>query len=118
MTRVDPASLDQLLHPTIDPDAPSATCIATGLPASPGAATRQDRVHRRGGRAARPQAGEAVILVRDRNQPGRHPRHGRGAQGILTARGGMTSHAAVVARGMGRPASPAPASCRSTTAGR
>ncbi|MFM8819722.1 MAG: pyruvate, phosphate dikinase [Phenylobacterium sp.] len=98
--RVDPASLDQLLHPTIDPASPRDV-IASGLPASPGAATGAvvfdaDEAEKRGG------AGEAVILVRDETSP--EDIHGmHAARGIVTARGGMTSHAAVVARGMGRP---------------
>jgi pyruvate,orthophosphate dikinase len=98
--RVDPASLDQLLHPTLDPDAPR-TVIATGLPASPGAATgkvvfNSDEAERLG------SLGEAVILVREETSP--EDIHGmHAARGIVTARGGMTSHAAVVARGMGRP---------------
>ena len=98
--RVDPASLDQLLHPTIDPSSPR-DLVASGLPASPGAATGAvvfdaDEAQRRGG------AGEAVILVREEINP--EDIHGmHAARGIVTARGGMTSHAAVVARGMGRP---------------
>jgi len=98
--RVDPASLDQLLHPTIDPTA-ARDIIATGLPASPGAATGQvvfdsAEAERLG------LAGEAVILVRDETSP--EDIHGmHAARGVITARGGMTSHAAVVARGMGRP---------------
>ena len=98
--RVDPASLDQLLHPTIDPASPRDV-VARGLPASPGAATGAvvfdaDEAQRRGG------AGEAVILVREETSP--EDIHGMyAARGIVTARGGMTSHAAVVARGMGRP---------------
>jgi pyruvate,orthophosphate dikinase len=98
--RVEPGQLDQLLHPTLDPDA-ERNVVLRGLPASPGAAS---------GRIAftaddaeeRAQKGEKVILVRLETSPedisGMHA-----AQGILTARGGMTSHAAVVARGMGRP---------------
>ncbi|MFI4974196.1 MAG: pyruvate, phosphate dikinase [Caulobacterales bacterium] len=98
--RVDPASLDQLLHPTIDPDAPRDV-IATGLPASPGAATGKivftaEEAERLG------SAGEAVILMRDETSP-EDIRGMDAARGIVTARGGMTSHAAVVARGMGRP---------------
>ena len=98
--RVEPAALDQLLHPTIDPKA-QRDVIAAGLPASPGAATGKvvfdaDEAERLG------QAGEAVILVRDETSP--EDIHGmHAARGIITARGGMTSHAAVVARGMGRP---------------
>src|SRR5450432_2301755 len=98
--RVDPASLDQLLHPMFDPKA-TRNVLAKGLPASPGAAVgkiaftaeeAEDRVH----------AGEKIILVRRETEPadigGMHV-----SQGILTSTGGMTSHAAVVARGMGTP---------------
>jgi pyruvate, orthophosphate dikinase len=98
--RIEPASLDQLLHPTIDPTA-DRDLISKGLPASPGAATGKivfdsSEAERLG------QAGEAVILVRDETSP--EDIHGmHAAKGIVTARGGMTSHAAVVARGMGRP---------------
>jgi pyruvate,orthophosphate dikinase len=98
--RVEPASLDQLLHPTIDPTA-ERDVIGAGLPASPGAATGKivfdsDEAERLGA------AGEAVILVRDETSP--EDIHGmHAARGVVTARGGMTSHAAVVARGMGRP---------------
>ena len=98
--RVEPASLDQLLHPTIDPNSPR-DLITSGLPASPGAATGKivfdaDEAERLG------MAGEAVILVREETSP--EDIHGmHAARGIVTARGGMTSHAAVVARGMGRP---------------
>ncbi|MDR3513433.1 MAG: pyruvate, phosphate dikinase [Caulobacteraceae bacterium] len=100
VARVEPASLDQLLHPTIDPEA-ARDVIAAGLPASPGAAT--GKVVFDSGEAERlGQAGEAVILVRDETSP--EDIHGmHAAKGIVTARGGMTSHAAVVARGMGRP---------------
>jgi pyruvate,orthophosphate dikinase len=98
--RVEPASLDQLLHPTIDPEA-ARDIIAAGLPASPGAAT--GKVVFDSGEAERlGQAGESVILVRDETSP--EDIHGmHAARGVVTARGGMTSHAAVVARGMGRP---------------
>jgi pyruvate,orthophosphate dikinase len=98
--RVEPSSLDQLLHPTLDPSAPREV-IASGLPASPGAAT--GKIVFDSGEAERlGQAGEAVILVRDETSP--EDIHGmHAAKGIVTARGGMTSHAAVVARGMGRP---------------
>jgi pyruvate, orthophosphate dikinase len=98
--RVEPASLDQLLHPTFNPKAEKKV-IAKGLPASPGAAVgkiaftaeeAEDRVH----------AGEKIILVRRETEPadigGMHV-----SEGILTSTGGMTSHAAVVARGMGTP---------------
>ena len=98
--RVDPVTLDQLLHPTLDPNA-TRNVVARGLPASPGAASGRvcfssveaEEIAENGGR---------VILVRVETSPedigGMHA-----AQGILTTRGGMTSHAAVVARGMGRP---------------
>ena len=98
--RVDPMALDQLLHPTLDPKA-ERHVLTTGLPASPGAAAGKivldaDTAEIWAGR------GEKVILVRVETSP--EDIHGmHAAQGILTARGGMTSHAAVVARGMGRP---------------
>ena len=98
--RVDPMALDQLLHPTLDPDAPRDV-LTTGLPASPGAASGKivldaDTAELWANR------GEKVILVRVETSP--EDIHGmHAATGILTARGGMTSHAAVVARGMGRP---------------
>jgi len=100
LMRVEPQQLDQLLHPMIDPDY-EPDLLATGLPASPGAATGKivfdaDRAKALG------DAGTKVILVRVETSP--EDFHGMvGAQGILTARGGMTSHAAVVARGMGKP---------------
>lgn len=98
--RVDPASLDQLLHPTIDPEA-KRDVIATGLPASPGAAAGE--IVFSSDEAAKLQAeGRKVILVRIETSP--EDIHGmHAAEGILTTRGGMTSHAAVVARGMGKP---------------
>jgi len=97
--RVDPASLDQLLHPTLDPSV-TKTMIARGLPASPGAAVGKV-VFSADQAEARAKAGEKVILVRIETSP--EDIHGmHAAQGILTARGGMTSHAAVVARGMGK----------------
>ncbi len=98
--RVDPMALDQLLHPTLDPQA-ARDVLTTGLPASPGAASGRivldaDTAEQWAGR------GETVILVRVETSP--EDIHGmHAAKGILTARGGMTSHAAVVARGMGRP---------------
>ncbi|CAN0591756.1 unnamed protein product, partial [Ectocarpus sp. 12 AP-2014] len=98
--RVDPMALDQLLHPTLDPEA-KRDVLTTGLPASPGAASGlivfdSDTAERRTG------MGDDVILVRVETSP--EDIHGmHAAKGILTARGGMTSHAAVVARGMGRP---------------
>jgi pyruvate,orthophosphate dikinase len=98
--RVNPASLDQLLHPTLDPQA-KRTALGKGLPASPGAACGAV-VFSAEDAEARSQKGESVILVRVETSPediaGMHA-----AKGILTTRGGMTSHAAVVARGMGRP---------------
>jgi pyruvate, orthophosphate dikinase len=100
VARIEPASLDQLLHPMLDPDAPREV-IARGLPASPGAVSGQvvfsaDEAERLG------TLGEAVILVRIETSP--EDIHGmHAARGILTSRGGMTSHAAVVARGMGKP---------------
>jgi pyruvate,orthophosphate dikinase len=100
IARVDPGALDQLLHPTLDETSPR-NCIATGLAASPGAATGEivftaDEAEKRAA------DGVSVILVRAETSP--EDIHGmHAAKGILTARGGMTSHAAVVARGMGRP---------------
>jgi len=97
--RIEPASLDQLLHPTLDPEA-ERQLLVRGLPASPGAASGRvaltaDEAEKRAG------AGEKVILCRVETRP--EDIHGmHAAAGILTARGGMTSHAAVVARGMGR----------------
>ena len=100
VARVDAAALDQLLHPTLDPAAPKEL-IATGLPASPGAATGE--ISFSADEAEKLAAdGHDVILVRMETSP--EDIHGmHAARGILTARGGMTSHAAVVARGMGRP---------------
>jgi len=98
--RVNPSSLDQLLHPTLDPKAPR-TLLAKGLPASPGAASGAV-VFSADEAESRAQKGEAIILVRIETSP--EDIHGmHAARGILTTRGGMTSHAAVVARGMGRP---------------
>ena len=99
LCRIDANALDQLLHPTLDPKA-EKTCLTRGLPASPGAACGKivlsaDRAEEMAA------AGETVILVRLETSP--EDIHGmHAAAGILTARGGMTSHAAVVARGMGR----------------
>lgn len=100
VTRVEPAALDQLLHPTIDPKA-ERKIIATGLPASPGAASGEIVFNSDDAEAAK-KAGHKVILVRVETSP--EDIHGmHAAEGILTTRGGMTSHAAVVARGMGKP---------------
>jgi pyruvate,orthophosphate dikinase len=98
--RVEPLTLDQLLHPTIDPRA-HRRVIATGLPASPGAAAGE--IVFTSDEAAQLKAdGHKVILVRVETSP--EDIHGmHAAEGILTTRGGMTSHAAVVARGMGKP---------------
>ncbi len=97
--RIEPMSLDQLLHPTLDPKAPK-NVLARGLPASPGAASGKI-VFSADEAETRAQKGEAVILVRIETSP--EDIHGmHAARGILTTRGGMTSHAAVVARGMGR----------------
>ena len=99
LCRIDANALDQLLQPTLDPKA-EKTCLTRGLPASPGAACGKivlsaDRAEEMAA------AGETVILVRLETSP--EDIHGmHAAAGILTARGGMTSHAAVVARGMGR----------------
>jgi pyruvate,orthophosphate dikinase len=99
--RIDPLSLDQLLHPTLDPKA-EKTIITTGLPASPGAASGKVVFTAEDAEAMALDHKEKVILVRIETSP--EDIHGmHAAQGILTARGGMTSHAAVVARGMGKP---------------
>jgi pyruvate, orthophosphate dikinase len=98
--RVNPSALDQLLHPMLDPKAPR-TVLAKGLPASPGAACGAV-VFTADEAESRAQKGEDIILVRVETSP--EDIHGmHAARGILTTRGGMTSHAAVVARGMGRP---------------
>ena len=98
--RVEPSSLDQLLHPTIDPSA-EKTIIGNGLPASPGAATGQIVFNSEDAEKMKSE-GTPTILVRTETSP--EDIHGmHAAEGILTARGGMTSHAAVVARGMGKP---------------
>jgi pyruvate,orthophosphate dikinase len=99
LMRVEPEQLDQLLHPVIDPKA-ALRVVAKGLPASPGAATGQ-AVFDADTAAERGSKGEKIILIRQETNP--DDIHGMdAAQGILTARGGMTSHAAVVARGMGK----------------
>ena len=100
ISRVEPNSLDQLLHPTID-ESEELNIIATGLPASPGAASGKIVFNADDAEKAS-NDGEKVILTRIETSP--EDIHGmHAAQGILTTRGGMTSHAAVVARGMGRP---------------
>ncbi|WP_420102197.1 pyruvate, phosphate dikinase [Bosea sp. (in: a-proteobacteria)] len=98
--RVEPSALDQLLHPTIDPKA-ERKVLTTGLPASPGAAAGEIVFNSNDAEAAK-KANRKVILVRVETSP--EDIHGmHAAEGILTTRGGMTSHAAVVARGMGKP---------------
>ncbi|WP_074380891.1 pyruvate, phosphate dikinase [Bartonella doshiae] len=98
--RIDAKSLDQLLHPTLDPKA-ARFVVARGLPASPGAATGEIVFTSEEAEAASAE-GRKVILVRVETSP--EDIHGmHAAEGILTTRGGMTSHAAVVARGMGKP---------------
>ena len=100
VARIDPASLDQLLHPTIDPKA-ERHVIGIGLPASPGAATGEIVFSSDDAEELKSQ-GRKAILVRVETSP--EDIHGmHAAEGILTTRGGMTSHAAVVARGMGKP---------------
>jgi len=100
VSRIDPAALEQLLHPTIDPKA-ERKVIASGLPASPGAASGEIVFSSEEAELLKSQ-GRKVILVRVETSP--EDIHGmHAAEGILTTRGGMTSHAAVVARGMGKP---------------
>jgi pyruvate,orthophosphate dikinase len=100
VARIEPGGLDQLLHPTIDPTV-ERDIIATGLPASPGAASGEITLSADEAEALKAK-GKKVILVRVETSP--EDIHGmHAAEGILTTRGGMTSHAAVVARGMGKP---------------
>src|SRR3984893_2798583 len=100
VARIDPSALDQLLHPTIDPSA-ERKVLATGLPASPGAACGEIVFSSEDAETLKNQD-RKVILVRVETSP--EDIHGmHAAEGILTTRGGMTSHAAVVARGMGKP---------------
>lgn len=100
LLRIDPQSLDQLLHPRLDPNA-TRNVISKGLPASPGAASGTV-VFTADEAESKANAGESVILCRQETSP--EDIHGmHAAAGILTSRGGMTSHAAVVARGMGKP---------------
>jgi pyruvate,orthophosphate dikinase len=99
--RVEPGALDRLLHPRVDPQA-EFEVLAKGLPASPGAATGKIVLTATEAKE-RAEAGEAVLLVRRETNP--DDVEGMiAAKGVLTAFGGMTSHAAVVARGMGKPA--------------
>ncbi|MEA2831983.1 MAG: pyruvate, orthophosphate dikinase [Methylobacteriaceae bacterium] len=98
--RIEPGGLDQLLHPTIDPSA-ERNVLATGLPASPGAASGEIVFNSDEAETLK-SSGHKIILVRVETSP--EDIHGmHAAEGILTTRGGMTSHAAVVARGMGKP---------------
>jgi pyruvate, orthophosphate dikinase len=100
VSRIEPGALDQLLHPTLDPKSKPAA-LATGLPASPGAASGEI-VFSADEAQALHQAGRKSILVRVETSP--EDIHGmHAAEGVVTTRGGMTSHAAVVARGMGKP---------------
>ena len=98
--RIDPASLDQLLHPTIDPKA-ERNVIGIGLPASPGAATGEIVFSSDEAEEMRAQNRKAILVRIETSPEDIHGMHA--AEGILTTRGGMTSHAAVVARGMGKP---------------
>ena len=98
--RIDPSQIDQLLHPTIDPKA-KPKVIARGLPASPGAAVGKVVFNAHDAVTLSEENSERVILVREETSP-EDIEGMAAAQGILTARGGMTSHAAVVARGMGK----------------
>ena len=100
LLRIDPLSLDQLLHPTLDPNA-KRDLLTMGLPASPGAAIGEVVFDSDEAEELK-KAGKKVILVRTETSP--EDIHGmHAAEAIITSRGGMTSHAAVVARGMGRP---------------
>src|ERR1700685_1213363 len=100
VSRIEPSALDQLLHPMLDPNS-KPPAIATGLPASPGAASGEIVFSADEAQALR-QAGRKSILVRVETSP--EDIHGmHAAEGVVTTRGGMTSHAAVVARGMGKP---------------
>jgi pyruvate,orthophosphate dikinase len=100
ISRIEPATLDQLLHPTLDPEA-ERRVLATGLPASPGAAAGEVVFSSADAEAAK-KDGRACILVRVETSP-EDIKGMLAAEGILTSRGGMTSHAAVVARGWGKP---------------
>ncbi|MEM1371619.1 MAG: pyruvate, phosphate dikinase, partial [Pseudomonadota bacterium] len=100
VARVDAGALDQLLHPTLDPDC-DHTVITQGLPASPGAAAGEIVFTADAAEAAKAQNRPCILVRMETSPEDIHGMHA--AAGILTARGGMTSHAAVVARGMGRP---------------
>ena len=98
--RIDPNALDQLLHPTVDPNA-QKTIIGTGLPASPGAATGEIVFSSDEAEKLRSEGRKAILVRAETSPEDVHGMHA--AEGVLTTRGGMTSHAAVVARGMGKP---------------
>jgi pyruvate,orthophosphate dikinase len=98
--RIEPSALDQLLHPTVDPQAPR-TVIGTGLPASPGAATGEIVFSSDEAEKLRSEGRKAILVRAETSPEDVHGMHA--AEGVLTTRGGMTSHAAVVARGMGKP---------------
>src|SRR3981189_1650152 len=100
VTRVDPAALEQLLHPTIDPAA-ERKVVATGLPASPGAASGGIVFSADEAEGLKAQGRKGILVRVETSSEGMHGM--QPAEGILTTRGGMTSHAAVVARGMGKP---------------
>ncbi len=100
LMRISPQSLDQLLHPTLDAKA-EKTQLCKGLPASPGESHRSHRVFRARTLSSGPRRGKKVILERIETSPEDIEGMVK-AQGFLTTRGGMTSHAAVVARGMGK----------------
>ncbi|MGQ0741486.1 MAG: pyruvate, phosphate dikinase [Alphaproteobacteria bacterium] len=100
VARVDPGALDQLLHPTLDPAA-AKEVIATGLAASPGAATGEAVFTAEEAERAAGEGRDCILIRLETSPEDIHGMHA--AKGILTARGGMTSHAAVVARGIGRP---------------
>lgn len=98
--RIDPSALDQLLHPTVDPAAPRVI-LGTGLPASPGAATGEIVFSSDEAEKLRAEGRKAILVRAETSPEDVHGMHA--AEGVLTTRGGMTSHAAVVARGMGKP---------------
>src|SRR5262249_48661086 len=100
VARIDPAALDQLLHPTIDPEA-ERKLIATGLPASPGAASGEIVFSADEAETLKAKDRRGILLRGETSPEAIHGMHA--AEGILPTRGGMTSHAAVVARGMGKP---------------
>jgi pyruvate, orthophosphate dikinase len=100
LMRIEPAALDQILHPCVDPSA-SRTIIGIGLPASPGAATGEIVFSSEEAEKLQSEGRHAILVRAETSPQDVHGMHA--AQGVLTTRGGMTSHAAVVARGMGKP---------------